>query len=353
MIYHYLNKSIPGYYIDYDYELAESDGNRIGTTYQDFQNGNTWIKLSEEQWQFKQDNPGASPKEVIEMQLRVATPEEILGNAKQHKIQEATSYFNSTDVKSLKYDDKTIWADKQERTELIEKCNQAIRNNVNSISILGIDSISPNIGLNLIDSISDYEEDCQTVFNTKINDIGLCTTVEEVELIDSTSGYPDKISVTSEQVKNKIKDQEAAKPENQAILFSRSIINNFSISANDSLKMKSLYPVWGESNAQMGKQVKAGFKFQYGELLYEVISDHSLSAEWIPGTGTESMYKVVQEEHLGTIDDPIPWTPNMEMFKDKYYTESDLKYLCIRDSGIALSYTLAELVQAGYVELVS
>ena len=34
----------------------------------------------------------------------------------------------------------------------------------------------------------------------------------------------------------------------------------------------------------------------------------------------------------------------MELFEGKYYIEDGILYLCTRDSGIALSYTLADLV---------
>lgn len=55
--------------------------------------------------------------------------------------------------------------------------------------------------------------------------------------------------------------------------------------------------------------------------------------------------------HAGTDDDPIPYTPPMELFNGKYYTQDGVKYLCDRDSGQAFDYDLTELVGL-YVELV-
>ena len=37
----------------------------------------------------------------------------------------------------------------------------------------------------------------------------------------------------------------------------------------------------------------------------------------------------------------------------KYYAQGGVKYLCIRDAGMALAYDLADLVGAGYVEAVT
>ena len=71
-----------------------------------------------------------------------------------------------------------------------------------------------------------------------------------------------------------------------------------------------------------------------------------------PGTGTESLYKVVQIEHSGTLDDPIPWVHNMVLEEGKYYTDKEVLYLCIRDSGIGMAFDLENLVSGGYVQVV-
>lgn len=127
-------------------------------------------------------------------------------------------------------------------------------------------------------------------------------------------------------------------------------INDAGLTAAQALEKKSYFPKWED---EIGKEHFTGYRFQYGETLYEVIQPHTFASEWIPGAGTESLYKVVQEEHEGTKEDPIPWQWNMELFNGKYYTDGGVLYLCIRDSGIALSYDLADLVSGGYVEEVT
>ena len=124
-------------------------------------------------------------------------------------------------------------------------------------------------------------------------------------------------------------------------------INTLGLTAEEALDVQSNFPRWENL---IGEDESAGFRFQYGETLYEVIQPHTFSAEWVPGQGTESLYKVVQEEHEGTREDPIPWQRNMELAAGKYYTDKGVLYLCVRDSGIALSYDLADLVSGGYVE---
>ena len=127
-------------------------------------------------------------------------------------------------------------------------------------------------------------------------------------------------------------------------------INERPLSAADALKHQPYYPEWGDENAPMGKEVDAGFRMNHDGTLYEVIQPHALQADWIPGTGTESLYKVVQEEHAGTADDPIPYAGNMELEEGKYYTQDGAVYLCTRSTGQPVYHTLAELVGL-YVEV--
>jgi hypothetical protein len=52
------------------------------------------------------------------------------------------------------------------------------------------------------------------------------------------------------------------------------------------------------------------------------------------------------------MEDPIPYTPPMEIFEGKYYTQYDVLYKCTRNSGIALSHDLYDL-KGIYVEIVN
>lgn len=127
-------------------------------------------------------------------------------------------------------------------------------------------------------------------------------------------------------------------------------INNTFFTVEQALEMKAYFPLWKDL---IGKEANIGFRFQYGELLYEVIKTHTFAEEWKPDSGTESLYKVVQIEASGTIDDPIAWKYNMELFEGKYYIDKEVLYLCIRNSGMGMAYeNLADLVSGGFVEVV-
>lgn len=127
-------------------------------------------------------------------------------------------------------------------------------------------------------------------------------------------------------------------------------INDSQMSVDEALGMKEYFPTW---ESLIGQQAIVGYRFQDEGTLFEVIMQHTFSAEWKPNSGTESLYKVVQIESAGTIDDPITWKYNMELFEGLYYIDKDILYRCIRNSGQGMAYdNLADLVSGGFVEIV-
>lgn len=175
--------------------------------------------------------------------------------------------------------------------------------------------------------------------------------------IDAQSGYPDKVSVTTAYIQQQAKEKDASDPQKVVAKFSRMVVNNktISLSSNEKLDIKVLFPIWGQEGAEFGLSVDAGFCLRVvkddTDILYEVIQSHTLSAEWEPGLNTASLYKVIDKEHAGTIGDPIPYFPPMEIFKDKYYIQNADVYKCTRDSGTPLSHNLKDLIGL-YVEVV-
>ena len=107
---------------------------------------------------------------------------------------------------------------------------------------------------------------------------------------------------------------------------------------------KLIYQQW--SNL-IGTTATPGQRFLYGDTLYRVrtdASEHTFSSEWVPGVPTAALYEAIDEEHSGTIDDPIPFTQPMQIYNGKYYSQNGKVYLCTRDSGQPLAYDLVELV---------
>ncbi len=116
----------------------------------------------------------------------------------------------------------------------------------------------------------------------------------------------------------------------------------------EALEVKCFYKEWEK---QIGKELQVGEYIQYEDKLYRVLQAHVAQIEWIPGVGTESLFVVIDKEHEGTINDPIPFVQNMELFNGKYYIQDEVLYLCTRDSGNPIYHNLSALVGV-YVDIV-
>lgn len=112
--------------------------------------------------------------------------------------------------------------------------------------------------------------------------------------------------------------------------------------------MMLVYPY----ESYIGKELKTGQLVTYLEKIYRVRQDIPIVLEnQYPSINTASLYEVIDKEHEGTLEDPIPYAPPMEIFAGKYYSQNDALYLCTRDSGTALSHDLIYLIGT-YVETI-
>lgn len=101
----------------------------------------------------------------------------------------------------------------------------------------------------------------------------------------------------------------------------------------------------------IGKELVQGKIVSHDGKLWRVRQTHTAQADWMPSLDAASLWEVIDVEHSGELSDPIPYSPPMEIFNSKYYTEDGITYLCTRDSGIALSHPLSALIGV-YVEIV-
>jgi hypothetical protein len=347
MSFTYINREIYPKMLVQDEPL--DDNYAKGYSYDDYSKGipAPWIELVEEQLAFKEANPKATVKEIIEAKLDESR---LLNEEKSVKYEEIRTY-ETGNLYEFFLDDQNIYIPEHDRRNALP--DGAI---AGKITIMGLE-FDITEGKILIGMMDKYDNDLMSALGDKQKQINLATTVEQVRAIDVQSGYPDKISVTTAYVQQQAKEKDASDPQKVAVKFSRMVVNNkdLSLSSNDKLDVKVLFPIWGQEGAEFGLSVDAGFCLRVvkddTDILYEVIQQHTLSKEWEPGLNTASLYKVIDKEHAGTIGDPIPYFPPMEIFKDKYYIQNADVYKCTRDSGTPLSHNLQDLIGL-YVERV-
>ena len=132
-----------------------------------------------------------------------------------------------------------------------------------------------------------------------------------------------------------------------------------SLSDEDGLKAKALYPRW-EKLVQLGSvTAEAGYRFTYNGDLYKCVNpDPKFQSDWVPGNGTAALYVRIDEAHAGALADPIPAARSMEYTYGLYYSdpEDGKVYLCTRTGEVAggtitLHYLPHELVGLYFQEV--
>lgn len=120
-----------------------------------------------------------------------------------------------------------------------------------------------------------------------------------------------------------------------------------SLDDEDALEAVELFPVWAADTLyQINTRLRREGK------LYRVRQTITSSALYPPGSpGTEALYAEVEKPGQGdTPDNPIPYNNNMELIKDKYYSQDGVVYICTRSTGVPVYNPLSALVGI-YVEV--
>jgi hypothetical protein len=140
---------------------------------------------------------------------------------------------------------------------------------------------------------------------------------------------------------------------NQMIGLLSVSINDMKLTDEQSYKFKNLYPKWSEF---IGEKLSANFKIQHLEKLYKTLQEIPVVLDqegYRPGeVGSEALYEEVNEKNKGTLQDPIPYNNNMELFEGKYYSQNGVTYKCTRNTEQAVYQDLSDLVGI-YVEQAS
>ena len=120
------------------------------------------------------------------------------------------------------------------------------------------------------------------------------------------------------------------------------------ISNNEALEYMAIIYDWSE---YIGEGLTEGKVVIYEGKPYRARQTHTVQEIYPPSLDTASLYEAIDKEHEGTLDDPIPYTPPMEIFEGKYYRQEDKVYLCTRNSEVALTHNLIDLTGL-YVSLI-
>ena len=131
-------------------------------------------------------------------------------------------------------------------------------------------------------------------------------------------------------------------------------MNSLDLSASQALEVAHWYPKLFETEGyEEGKPIFTGTRVQYYGKLWEVRQDHNIASHFAPSLATASLWMEVIAEgsEMGSLENPIPYEGNMALEEGKYYQQSGVVYLCVRDTGVPVYNDLKDLVGI-YVEVV-
>ena len=137
-----------------------------------------------------------------------------------------------------------------------------------------------------------------------------------------------------EQITSNIEEIDKAK---EAIKYS---INSLDLSNNDAIKFKDYLPYWAD---YINKSMPKDFKFQYNNQPYKTLQYINIVLENQTPDIVYALYAIINEEHDGTLEDPIPYVQQMAIEKGKYYSQYDIIYLAIQDMPTGMPYDLSQI----------
>lgn len=157
----------------------------------------------------------------------------------------------------------------------------------------------------------------------------------EAEIIQDSKADIQIESLTDlEEITSNIQEIDKAK---EAIKYS---INSLDLSNNDTIKYKDYLPVWTD---YINKSMPKDFKFKYNNQPYQTIQYINVVLSDQTPDIVYSLYVAINEEHEGTLEDPIPYIQQMAIEKGKYYIQYDVVYWAIQDMPTGMPYDLSQI----------
>lgn len=106
----------------------------------------------------------------------------------------------------------------------------------------------------------------------------------------------------------------------------------------NAFKSISIYPIWKPNT----KYTQNKDRVRFNDRLYKCRQTHT-SQEIYPPDITPALFEEITIED-GTINHPIRYNNNMELFEGKYYIQNEVVYICTRSTGTAVYNPLSDLV---------
>ena len=97
------------------------------------------------------------------------------------------------------------------------------------------------------------------------------------------------------------------------------------------LSVPDILPAWAEL-LERREQVAQGVCLMHDGQCYRVVQAVTpIDSQPPDADGMLAIYRPIDREHAGTLEDPIPWVSGMDCYNGKYYSHEEQTYLCKQD----------------------
>lgn len=151
---------------------------------------------------------------------------------------------------------------------------------------------------------------------------------------NATTGEYGKEWVEDEPIIEEPISEQHPTQEQQAVILMRSMVRTATTLSDDiALSIPDILPTW-EELLERGEKIAEGVCLMKDGQCYRVVSSGGvLPQQHQPpgGDGMLAIYRPIDREHAGTLEDPIPWVSGMDCKEGKYYSHKGKIYLCTGD----------------------
>lgn len=139
------------------------------------------------------------PSDMEQMFKEVKTlPVNELDAAKASKIFEIENYDTSKAVNEFTYQGQSMWLTREDRLALTDRFSRELAKGVKTTNLFysGVAiAITPQEGLDLVGAVAAYADECFDNTQKNIGKVMAAKSIDEVEAIDITEGYPEKLKL--------------------------------------------------------------------------------------------------------------------------------------------------------------
>lgn len=175
-----------------DYNYIPDIVTNLGETWEDYLNSK-YVLLNEEQENYVDEHPGASPSEAFFMQEDI----EASASDKRSLIEKINEYDSSEEVNTFYVNDVPVWFNKETRTSLNNSIS--IEKEVGKeTTVLWIDNtpytMSVDAAKQMLIDIELYAIACYNNTQNNIAEVEGLTLKSDIKSFDITKGYPEKLN---------------------------------------------------------------------------------------------------------------------------------------------------------------